>query len=150
MFCCRFGRIEVFAPIPPPDGKSPNGPHTHVLPRLLAQGQTYAANVPLPQGWVPCMTLFPPNPIPAISSARKPFDSAQFEAFQLLWRRYGEPDLVALKKAALAALLVGKEPELRDDTVSTRAARSVVRVAARQALHLIAMSSGCGAENVSA
>src|SRR5690606_1659447 len=23
-------RIEVYAPIPPPDGRSPNGPHTHL------------------------------------------------------------------------------------------------------------------------
>ena len=36
VFCCRTGRVEVFQPIPPPDGKSPDGPHTHVLPRLLA------------------------------------------------------------------------------------------------------------------
>ena len=34
-FISRVGRIEVFQPIPPPDGKSPEGPHTHVLPKLL-------------------------------------------------------------------------------------------------------------------
>jgi hypothetical protein len=137
VFCCRFGRIEVFAPIPPPEGKSPNGPHTHVLPRLLVLRQTHAANVPLPDGWIPCMTLFPPNPIRTISGARKPFDYAQFEAFQSLWRRYGEPELVALKAAALTALLAGSEPEPLDEATATRAARSVIGVAVRQAAHLV-------------
>ena len=28
-----LGRVEVYQPIPPPDGKSPEGPHTHVLVR---------------------------------------------------------------------------------------------------------------------
>ena len=35
VFASRLGRIEVFQPIPPPDGRSPEGPHTHVLPKLL-------------------------------------------------------------------------------------------------------------------
>ncbi|EQB05328.1 hypothetical protein L288_13020 [Sphingobium quisquiliarum P25] len=33
------GRVEVFQPIPPPDGKSPDGPHTHLLPKLIANRQ---------------------------------------------------------------------------------------------------------------
>ena len=36
VFVSRIGRIEVFQPIPAADGKSPEGPHTHVLPKLLA------------------------------------------------------------------------------------------------------------------
>src|SRR5262249_38724372 len=39
VFRCRLGRIEVYQPIPAPDGKTPDGPHTHVLPRLLALGR---------------------------------------------------------------------------------------------------------------
>ncbi len=34
VFLSRLGRIEVYQPIPPPSGKSPQGPHTHVLPQL--------------------------------------------------------------------------------------------------------------------
>ena len=33
VFISRIGRIEVYQPIPPPSGKSPDGPHTHVLPK---------------------------------------------------------------------------------------------------------------------
>jgi len=48
IFAGRIGRIEVFQPIPPPDGKSPEGPHSHVLPKLLRSGRTHAATEPLP------------------------------------------------------------------------------------------------------
>ncbi len=82
------------------------------------------------------MTLFPPNPLLTLAGARKPFDSAQFEAFQSLWDRYGEPELVALKKAILPRLLFGEEPGTRDDVSESRASRNVFRVAARQAKRL--------------
>jgi hypothetical protein len=60
VFISALSRIEVFSPIPPPDGQSPDGPHTHVLPRLLAHQRTHAANVPIPEGWVPCFSIHPP------------------------------------------------------------------------------------------
>ena len=43
VFISRLGRIEVYQPIPPPSGKSPEGPHTHVLPRLLQSRRTHPA-----------------------------------------------------------------------------------------------------------
>jgi hypothetical protein len=43
VFISRIGRIEVYQPIPPASGKSPDGPHTHVLPKLLKSGRTHAA-----------------------------------------------------------------------------------------------------------
>ncbi|UDQ88512.1 hypothetical protein LJE71_20065 [Xanthobacter autotrophicus] len=49
VFISALARIEVFSPIPPPDGRSPDGPHTHVLPRLLAHQRTHAANVQSPR-----------------------------------------------------------------------------------------------------
>lgn len=60
VFASRLGRIEVFQPIPPPNGKSPSGPHTHVLPKLLAHGRTHSATEPLPEGWIPCVHVYPP------------------------------------------------------------------------------------------
>jgi hypothetical protein len=35
VFVARLGRGEVYQAIPAPDQKSPDGPHTHVLPKLL-------------------------------------------------------------------------------------------------------------------
>lgn len=55
VFISHAGRIEVFQGIPPMDGKSPDGPHTHVLPKLLAAERTHAANIPIPAGLVPCL-----------------------------------------------------------------------------------------------
>ena len=55
----RAGRIEVYQEIAPEGGTSPEGPHTHLLPRLLAQGRTHAADAAIPEGWLPCLTLYP-------------------------------------------------------------------------------------------
>ena len=129
VFQCRFGRVEVYQAIPAPDGQSPDGPHTHVLPKLLAHDRTHAANLPIPEDWVPCMTLFPANPLRDRRGERKPFDPAEFAAFQALWARFGAPELVAIKAAAVAATLAGRnfpEPD-------SRAGRMVAEVALRQA-----------------
>ena len=63
VFISRIGRIEVYQPIPPPSGKSPDGPHTHVLPKLLKSGRTHAATEPIPEGWIPCAHLYPKHPV---------------------------------------------------------------------------------------
>jgi len=55
VFVSRAGRIEVYQGIPPTDGRSPEGPHTHVLPKLLKAERTHAANIPIPDGLVPCL-----------------------------------------------------------------------------------------------
>jgi hypothetical protein len=51
VFESRLGRVEVYQPIPPPDGKSPEGPHTHVLSRLLRHKRTHAATEFVPAGF---------------------------------------------------------------------------------------------------
>lgn len=129
VFRCRFGRVEVYQPIPAPGGRSPDGPHTHLLPKLLAHGLTHAANLPIPAGWVPCMTLFPANPLRDGAGERREFDAASFRAFEALWAEFGDPALVAVKRQALSAIRSGAafpEPE-------TREGRMVAEVAKRQA-----------------
>jgi hypothetical protein len=63
VFVSRVGRIEVFQPIPQANGNSPEGPHTHVLPKLLRHKRTHAATEALPAGWVPCAHFYPPHPM---------------------------------------------------------------------------------------
>lgn len=46
-----IGRIEVTAPIPPPDGESPIGCHTHLLPEILALGLDLPSEMTVPPGW---------------------------------------------------------------------------------------------------
>lgn len=63
VFLTRLGRAEVYQPIPAPDGRSPDGPHTHILPKLLKTGRTHAANVAIVDGLVPCAYAFPPQSV---------------------------------------------------------------------------------------
>jgi hypothetical protein len=55
----RAGRIEVFQDIAPDGGRSPDGPHTHLLPGLLRKGRTHDVGAGIPDGWLPCVTLYP-------------------------------------------------------------------------------------------
>jgi hypothetical protein len=133
VFASRLGRIEVFQPIPPADGKSPTGPHTHVLPKLLALGRTHAATEPLPAGWIPCAHLYPPHPARDRFGRDRPFQRERHAAFQILLADYGEPRLLELKRRVVQSVIAGHEPSgisLDGD----RFARATVRVALRQLL----------------
>jgi hypothetical protein len=139
VFVSRLGRIEVFQPIPPPNGKSPSGPHTHVLPKLLAHGRTHAATEPLPDGWVPCAHLYPASPIRDKFGRSQAFQPQHHAAFQMLLARFGDPERFALKKRVIDAVTAGHGPggiEAADDKFS----RTAVRVALRQ-LHAFDPSS---------
>lgn len=131
VFLSRVGRAEVFQPIPPPDGRSPTGPHTHLLPKLLARQRTHAATEPVPDGWVPCAHLFPPHPLRDGLGKARPFRRDHHAAFQALLERYGTPELIALKRQVAEFIMAGRGPSgvsLPDN----RFARAAVRVALRQ------------------
>jgi hypothetical protein len=68
----RAGRIEVYQDIAAEDGRSPTGPHTHLLPQLLRQGRSHTADVPIPDGWLPCLSLYPSGPAQAGEGAHPP------------------------------------------------------------------------------
>jgi hypothetical protein len=131
VFASRLGRIEVFQPIPPPDGKSPSGPHTHVLPKLLAHARTHAATEPLPDGWVPCAHLYPPSPIRDKLGHSRPFQSEHHGAFQALLARFGDPERCALKSDIIYAVTAGQKPG-KVDIPDDRFSRVTVRVVLRQ------------------
>ncbi|MFQ5618333.1 MAG: hypothetical protein ACE5FR_05105 [Rhodospirillales bacterium] len=56
-----LGRIEVYQYIPSArhHARTPEGPHTHLLPGLLKAGPGDAAETAIPPGFVPCLTLYP-------------------------------------------------------------------------------------------
>ena len=54
-------RLEIDALIPPPDGASPDGPHTHLLPDHIAQGLDTPPTVALPEGYVLSALIYPPS-----------------------------------------------------------------------------------------
>jgi len=131
VFASRCGRIEVFQPIPPPHGRSPEGPHTHVLPKLLSARRTHAATEPIPEGMAPCLSVYPAHPAKDALGRSKPFQPARHDAFQALLRAYGDPEMITLKTEIAAALAGGKAPRALGP--ENRFARACVRVALRQA-----------------
>jgi hypothetical protein len=131
VFLSRLGRIEVFQPIPPPDGKSPDGPHTHVLPALLRHRRTHAATEPIPDGLVPCAHVYPPHPAKDGLGQGRPFDRARHDAFQSILRSYGDPKFLALKQQVMNAVVTGADPSAIAVT-DQRFARTNIRVTLRQ------------------
>jgi hypothetical protein len=131
VFVTRVGRAEVYQPIPPADGKSPEGPHTHLLPKLLRSGRTHPATVPIPQGWIPCLHLYPAHPQKDGLGTPKPFDRAEFDAFQKALALFGDRELLELKRRVLDGVAAGDSPEALT-VPKSRFARGMIRVALRQ------------------
>jgi hypothetical protein len=129
VFISRIGRIEVYQPIPPPSGKSPEGPHTHVLPRLLKSGRTHPATEPVPEGLVPCAHLYPPHPARDGLGEARPFDATHHHAFQRMMAACGDPAALAAKRRVVEAVLAGEPPTA---VAGDRHGRISVRIALRQ------------------
>lgn len=131
-----LGRVEVYQKIGGPDtgGVSPDGPHTHVLPKLLRAGRTHSANTPIPEGLVPCANLHPSSPVMGDRGEDIPFDADRFRAFQAILEIYGLPDYLATKKQVLVALKTGKVDELSEP--ETRLKRVALRNTLRQQARL--------------
>ena len=131
VFTSRFGRCEAYQPIPPADGKSPEGPHTHVLPKLLRSGRTHAATEQVSDGFVPCAHLVPAHPLKDGMGRAKPWDASAHHEFQAILAGIGDPDLAALKREVLALVAAGQAPGSLP-APADRSARHAVRVALRQ------------------
>jgi predicted Fe-S protein YdhL (DUF1289 family) len=56
-----LGRAEISAPIPPPGGQSPAGPHTHLLPDHLATGRATPVGLDVPRAYLPGVLWYPPE-----------------------------------------------------------------------------------------
>src|SRR6266851_1038968 len=61
VFASALARLEVHQPIPPPGGRSPDGPHSHLLPQYLREGRAHAPGSPLPAGLYCGLSLYPPT-----------------------------------------------------------------------------------------
>ena len=131
VFMTRAGRAEVYQAIPTPGGTAPEGPHTHVLPKLLAHGRTHAATEPIPKGWVSCAHLYPAHPLRDGYGRARPFDGGRYAAFQRLLSRHGDAEHLQLKRNVIKALNAGAGPEAIA-MPSDRFAQASIRVALRQ------------------
>ena len=86
---------------------SPDGPHTHVLPKLLAHRRTHAATEPLPECG-PLAHLYPAHPLRDQLGRKRAFRPDHHAAFQALLELYGLPELTACKRAVVEAVAKGR------------------------------------------
>lgn len=125
------GRIEVYQPIPAPDGKSPDGPHTHLLLNLVPKNRPHGANSPLPDGWQSVLSVSLPSPWRDKRGARHAFCAARDTAFQPMLRRFGLPAEQQIERDLRALVLAGAEPHPRH-WPDTRRGRTKARIALRR------------------
>jgi Family of unknown function (DUF6925) len=131
VFATRAGRAEIYQAIPVHGGKAPDGPHTHVLPKLLARGRTHAATEPIPRGFVSCAHLYPAHPLRDGYGRAIAFDAGRYAAFQRLLSRFGDIEHVRLKRNVVKALYAGAGPEAIA-MPADRFAQASIRIALRQ------------------
>ena len=99
----RLARVEITNPIPRPGGVSPDGPHTHLLPAIMRRGRVHDANIPVPPGMFPCLTLYPAHPARDAEGRERAFDTAMHLAYQDLLQGFGHPDYLAAKAGEVNA-----------------------------------------------
>lgn len=129
VFFSRLGRAEVFQGIA--TDASPEGPHTHLFPKILRAGRTHASGIALGNDALPCLWLFPPNPVVDDRGEQKPFDPKQSALFQSLLQRYGAPDFVSVKSLVEDALSSDRAPDVISPP-RNRQERTALRIALRQ------------------
>ncbi len=128
-----LGRAEVYQYIGS-SGRNlptPPGPHTHVLPTLLRTARTHSANVPIPDGLVPCLGLHPASPVTDGMGERRAFEREAHEVFQALLAHHGPAAYVAEKTRIMDAALGGAAPDAFPPP-ETRLGRAAARIALRQ------------------
>ena len=125
----RLGRAEVYQAID--TVKTPQGPHTHVLPALLRSGRTHSATIPVPSGTLPCLNVYPANPLFDGLGRDKPFDTSSLARFRTLLELWGAPEYCAEKARAMDAIQRGLDAGAYD-CPQTRLGRTALRVALRQ------------------
>ncbi|WP_254604930.1 DUF6925 family protein [Sphingomonas bacterium] len=126
-----IGRVEVYSRIPTGETSSPEGPHTHLLPKLLAARRTHAANAPIPDGLQPVLMLHPRSPWRDGLGHRVPFDVELDDLFEDLMARFGLPQDLAVRLSVEEAIEQGVAPE-RFAWPETRRGRAEARITLRR------------------
>jgi hypothetical protein len=126
-----IGRVEVFQPVPPPDGKSPEGPHTHLLAKLVAKDRPHSSNVPIPEGWQSILNIHPRSPWRTMLGERHDYRADIDAAFAPLLETYGLTEDRAVEERLRTAIAQGVAPESAD-WPGTRRGRTKARIVLRR------------------
>jgi hypothetical protein len=131
VFASRLARIEVAQPIASPDGSSPDGPHTHLLPNLLNTPDADAQGAPA--GWIPQIIAYPANPLQDERGKKKAFDIEAYREFQRHLDEFGDPGHQQVKRTVMAAVRTAASPQAIEVDAGRRES---LRIALRQ-LHCL-------------
>ena len=134
VFVSRLARVEIYQHIGKPGAATPDGPHTHLIPKLFRRSRSHWSTIALPAGCAPCLTLYPPNPVFDREGRAKRFDADEHDAFQRLLAAHGDATQVAVKENVWRAARAGVEPR-GVGVPSERHARIACRIALRQLAH---------------
>lgn len=130
VFRSRLAEVRVHQHIGRHAGRpTPTGPHTHVIRGLLKSVLPQAANIPVPDGRVAVLGMFPPHPLRDELGEPKAFARAEWDAFQELLSAWGPPGHVARKAELLEVARGSTLPSGRSD-------RQVERIVLPQLVHL--------------
>lgn len=125
----KLGRAEVYQAIG--RVKTPEGPHTHVLPKFLKSGRTHSANIPVPRGQLPCLSLHPAHPLYDGLGQDTPFEPGYLASFEALLDHWGAPEYRAEKARVVGAVRRGEDSQVYE-LPRSRLGRTGLRVALRQ------------------
>ncbi|NCF30206.1 MAG: hypothetical protein GWP69_22760 [Gammaproteobacteria bacterium] len=133
VFVSQLGRVEVYQRIgaagqhPP----TPQGPHTHVLPRLLAAGRASAEENDAPAYHRACAYLYPKHPLVDSLGNPRAYDGEAHAHFTALMQRWGDAAFVAERKRAMRALGAGVDA-VRYPAPADARGRHALRIAIRE------------------
>lgn len=125
------GRVEIFQPIPKEGGEVPEGPHTHLLPKLLSKKRTHSANTPLPDGLQSIVNLFPRSPWRDGMGKRTPYNANADAAFEAILAHHALPEDRAIRRSVEEAVGRGLAPA-EFAWPATRRERTQARIALRR------------------
>ena len=134
VFVSRLARVEIYQHIGKPGAATPDGPHTHLIPKLFRRERSHWSTIAFPAACAPCLTLYPPNPVFDREGRTKRFDADEHDAFQRLLAAHGDTTHVAVKQSVWRAARAGVEPRAVN-VPPERRARIACRIALRQLLH---------------
>jgi hypothetical protein len=109
VFVSRLGRVEVYQRIGSPRMQPPTplGPHTHVLPRLLAARRANAEDNDAPPYHRACVYLYPRHPLMNSLGNPRAYDCEAHARFTALMERWGDSAFVAENRRARHAMRAG-------------------------------------------
>ena len=133
VFVSQLGRLEVYQPIgragqPPP---TPLGPHTHVLPQLLAVRRANADDYDAPAYHRACAYLYPKHPLMDNLGNRKAYDRDAHAQFTALMERWGDTSVLAERQRTIQAVAAGVDAG-RHKAPADAKGRNALRVAIRE------------------